>query len=98
MGLIRGILLDIDGTLVDSNDAHAHAWVDALAEQGKKVAFEKIRPLIGMGGDKLLPIVADLSEATRRERRLANGVERYSRRNICPTSSRHQVHTNCWAS
>ena len=27
-----GVLLDVDGTLVDSNDAHAHAWVKALAE------------------------------------------------------------------
>ena len=29
-----GVLLDVDGTLVDSNDAHAHAWVKALAEAG----------------------------------------------------------------
>jgi HAD superfamily hydrolase (TIGR01509 family) len=48
-------LLDIDGTLVDSNDAHARAWVDALAEAGFHVPFETVRPLIGMGGDKLLP-------------------------------------------
>ena len=49
----RGVLLDVDGTLVDSNDAHAHAWVEALAEHGIVVPFEKVRPLIGMGGDKL---------------------------------------------
>lgn len=51
----RGVLLDIDGTLVDSNDAHAHAWVEALKESGHNVAFAEVRPLIGMGGDKLLP-------------------------------------------
>lgn len=28
----RGVLLDIDGTLVDSNDAHASAWFEALKE------------------------------------------------------------------
>lgn len=57
---VHGILLDIDGTLVDSNDAHARAWVKALAESGRPVAFETVRPLIGMGGDKLLPKVSGL--------------------------------------
>ena len=52
---IRGVILDVDGTLVDSNDAHARSWVEAMAEFGYKVAFEKVRPLIGMGGDKVLP-------------------------------------------
>lgn len=60
MERLRGVLLDVDGTLVDSNDAHAHAWVRALEEQGITVAFEKVRPLIGKGGDKLLPEVAGI--------------------------------------
>lgn len=57
---VRGVLLDIDGTLVNSNDAHAHAWARALAEGGRAVPFETIRPLIGMGGDKLLPAACGL--------------------------------------
>jgi HAD superfamily hydrolase (TIGR01509 family) len=52
---IQGMLLDVDGTLVDSNDSHTHAWLDAMAEQGYHPDFEKVRPLIGMGGDKVLP-------------------------------------------
>jgi HAD superfamily hydrolase (TIGR01509 family) len=52
---IRGIIFDIDGTLVDSNDAHAHAWQQAMAQYGYEVPFADIRPLIGMGGDKVLP-------------------------------------------
>ena len=48
-------LLDVDGTLIDSNDAHALAWVDAFAAHGHEVAFAKVRDLIGKGGDKLLP-------------------------------------------
>lgn len=55
MTQIRGVILDVDGTLVDSNDAHANAWIEAMAEYGYKVSFEKVRPLIGMGGDKVLP-------------------------------------------
>jgi HAD superfamily hydrolase (TIGR01509 family) len=62
MKAIRGVILDVDGTLVDSNDAHANAWVEALAEHGRQVAFKKIRPLIGMGGDKLLPEAAGIEE------------------------------------
>jgi HAD superfamily hydrolase (TIGR01509 family) len=54
---IRGVLLDVDGTLVASNDAHAHAWVEALSEYSFFIPFELVRPLIGMGGDKLLPTV-----------------------------------------
>jgi len=52
---LEGVLLDVDGTLVDSNDAHARAWSDALAEFGRSVPTDVIRPLIGMGSDKLLP-------------------------------------------
>ncbi len=55
MTQIRGIIFDVDGTLVDSNDAQAHTWQQAMAEQGYDVSFDKIRPLIGMGGDKVLP-------------------------------------------
>ena len=53
MTQVRGIIFDVDGTLVDSNDAHAHAWVEAMEEQGYHVSFETVRPLIGMGGDKV---------------------------------------------
>jgi HAD superfamily hydrolase (TIGR01549 family) len=55
--MTRAVLFDIDGTLIDSNDAHARAWVAALAEAGYDVPFERIRPMIGMGGDRILPEV-----------------------------------------
>ena len=48
-------LLDIDGTLLDSNDAHAHAWVEALSEAGHAIPFTRVRPLIGMGADQFFP-------------------------------------------
>ncbi len=60
----RAVLFDIDGTLVDSNDAHAHAWVKAFAEAGVRVEFDRVRCAIGMGGDKLMPAVADIEEET----------------------------------
>jgi HAD superfamily hydrolase (TIGR01509 family) len=59
------VVLDVDGTLVDSNDAHARAWVDAFAEHGIIVPFAKVRRAIGMGGDKLLPHVAGLEHGSK---------------------------------
>ncbi len=55
------LIFDVDGTLVDSNDAHARAWVDALREAGIAAELAAIRRLIGMGGDKLLPQISGLS-------------------------------------
>jgi HAD superfamily hydrolase (TIGR01509 family) len=52
--MLEGVLLDIDGTLVLSNDAHARSWVEAFAGFGYEIKFEEVRPLIGMGGDKLI--------------------------------------------
>ena len=71
MKLIRGVLLDIDGTLVESNDAHAHAWVKALTENGRQASFETVRPLIGMGGDKLLPKVCGVDAESEEGKRIS---------------------------
>lgn len=67
----RGVLLDIDGTLVDSNDAHADAWVRALREHGYDVPFETIRPLIGMGGDNLLPTAVGLDKESEEGKKIS---------------------------
>jgi len=56
------VIFDVDGTLVDSNDAHARAWIDAFAEHGITVAYGSVRRAIGMGGDKLMPLVAGINE------------------------------------
>lgn len=67
--MLRGIIFDVDGTLIDSNDAHADSWVEIFSEAGYDVPFDVVRPLIGMGGDKLLPktigVEADSAEGRR---------------------------------
>ncbi|WP_437646845.1 HAD family hydrolase [Sorangium sp. So ce362] len=71
MASIRGVIFDVDGTLIDSNDAHARAWIDALEEFGHKVHFEEVRRLIGMGGDKLLPRVTGISSDSPEGKRIS---------------------------
>ena len=59
---LKAVLFDVDGTLVDSNDAHAAAWVKAFTEHGITVDPALVRRCIGMGGDKLMPEVSGLDE------------------------------------
>ena len=48
-------ILDIDGTLVDTNYQHALAWYHAFRQQEIVVPIWKIHRAIGMGGDQLIP-------------------------------------------
>jgi phosphoglycolate phosphatase-like HAD superfamily hydrolase len=60
----KAVLFDVDGTLVDSNDAHADAWVKAFSKHGVNVDWTKVRRCVGMGGDKLMPEVSGIDEAS----------------------------------
>jgi HAD superfamily hydrolase (TIGR01509 family) len=75
--LLRAALLDLDGTLVDSNYQHALAWYRALRGFGIVVPIWRLHRHIGMGGDQLVTAVLgeeierelgdDLRQATARE-------------------------------
>jgi len=56
---LKAVLFDVDGTLIDSNDFHVAAWVEALREVGQHIAADKIHAQIGKGGDNLLPALFD---------------------------------------
>jgi HAD superfamily hydrolase (TIGR01509 family) len=47
-------VLDIDGTLIDSNYQHALAWYRALRRVGETFPLWRLHRLIGMGGDQLV--------------------------------------------
>jgi HAD superfamily hydrolase (TIGR01509 family) len=47
-------VLDVDGTLVDSNYQHALAWYRALRSLGETFPVWRLHRLIGMGGDQLV--------------------------------------------
>ena len=56
--MIKAVIFDIEGTLVDSVDLHAKAWQEAFAHFGHEVAFADVRAQIGKGGG---PAYAGLS-------------------------------------
>jgi HAD superfamily hydrolase (TIGR01509 family) len=48
------VILDVDGTLVDTNYQHALAWYRAFRQHGVTLALWEIHRRIGMGGDQLV--------------------------------------------
>ena len=51
-------ILDVDGTLVDTNYHHAIAWYRAFRQHEKIVPVWRIHRHIGMGGDQLVAALA----------------------------------------
>ncbi|MFP5312827.1 MAG: HAD family hydrolase [Actinomycetes bacterium] len=65
-GIRRGVLFDVDGTLIDSSYIHTMAWWGAFRQYGHDVPMAAIHQLVGMGGarlvDNLLPSDRDHGE------------------------------------
>ena len=59
-------LLDVDGTLIDSNYQHALAWYRAFSQHGIVLPVCRIHRAVGMGGDQLVPAL--VGEETDQER------------------------------
>ena len=77
-GDVRGaVLLDLDGTLVDTNYHHGIAWYRAFRAHGIVLPLWRIHRHVGMGGDLLVPaLVGDPCEAEKGdELRQAHGEE-----------------------
>jgi len=82
---ITTVLVDIDGTLVDTNDVHAQAWAEAFADEGFKVAFEQVRPLMGMGSDQMLPRLVSVEKKSEQGERLGEAWLRIFRDKYLPS-------------
>lgn len=70
--MIRAVIFDVDGTLIDSVDLHAAAWVEALAQVGIEVPFAAMRHEIGKGGDQLLPMFVPKERLDREEETISS--------------------------
>ena len=57
--MIEAVIFDVDGTLINSVDQHARAWLWAFARHGHDIPLEDIRAQIGKGGDQLMPVFLD---------------------------------------
>ncbi len=79
------VLLDIDGTLVDSNVAHASAWSDAFARFGRRHATAEILPLVGKGGDKVLRELAALDHQSGEGQKISEARAEIFRTRYLPT-------------
>ena len=72
MQMIKAVLFDIDGTLIDSNELHVEAWRQVFSEAEHPVESDAIRGEIGKGGDNLVPALPpDLPPAE--QKALADG-------------------------
>jgi len=60
--VIKAVIFDVDGTLVDSNDLHIEAWREAFRSRGKEVAYEELHEQMGKGGDQLMPVFCSPEE------------------------------------
>jgi HAD superfamily hydrolase (TIGR01549 family) len=69
--MIRAVIFDVDGTLIDSVDLHARAWQETLQHFGKNVTFEEVRMQIGKGGDQLMPVFLSKEEMEEREKEIS---------------------------
>jgi len=63
--MIKAVIFDVDGTLIDSVDLHARAWQETLARHGHDLPFADVRHQIGKGGDQLLPVFLSEDEVER---------------------------------
>lgn len=59
---LRAVIFDVDGTLIDSNDQHALAWLKTFRRFGHETPFQRVRAQIGKGGDQLMPVFLDEAE------------------------------------
>jgi HAD superfamily hydrolase (TIGR01509 family) len=53
-GRARGVLFDVDGTLVDTNYLHVVAWWQAFRSQGRDVSMRDLHRTVGQGSDRFV--------------------------------------------
>ena len=60
--MIKAVIFDLDGKLVDSNELHVQSWDETFRHFGKKIPLEALRKQIGKGGDQYLPVFLNEEE------------------------------------
>lgn len=81
---IRAVILDVDGTLIQSNQAHARAFVRAGEQLGHPVEFAQVLRLIGMGSDKLIPRAFGVEKESEEGKRIDERKGEIFKRDLLP--------------
>ena len=63
--MVKAVLLDIDGTLMDTNYLHIEAWAWAFEEVGARPPRSRIHHEVGKGSDKMIPEFVEDGKAER---------------------------------
>ena len=72
--MVRVVVLDVDGTLMDTNYQHTEAWARALAEVGRPAPRAEVHRRIGKGSEILISEFVDDDEAAEKVDELHAGI------------------------
>lgn len=64
--MVKAVVLDVDGTLMDTNYLHVEAWARAMEAVGKRAVRSELHREIGKGSDKLIPEFVEGEDAIRK--------------------------------
>jgi HAD superfamily hydrolase (TIGR01509 family) len=82
--MIKAIIFDLDGTLVDSVDYHTEAWVKAFEKHGYDFSFDRLRQQIGKGGENIVGDLLPADEAEKYKSDIDGYRQKYYRDNFLP--------------
>ncbi len=80
--MIKAIIFDLDGTLVDSVDYHTEAWVKAFQEYGYDFPYDRLRQQIGKGSEYIIGELLSTEEAEKLESDIAGYRKQYYQENL----------------
>ncbi len=69
--MVKAVIFDVDGTLIDTNDLHVASWVETFRRFGHEVAQDAVRGQIGKGSDQLMPVFLSPELVERRGEEIA---------------------------
>lgn len=84
MKKVQGVILDLDGTLVDSNQGRTAAWVEAFSESGYSVTHDQVRAMIGLVPHEILTRAVGFGEDAETGRKIRDRFRRIFLRRYLP--------------
>jgi len=62
---VRGVLFDLDGTLLDTQRAHLESWAEAFESVGKPIPMNQLAPLFGRSNEQWIEVLLTPEERQR---------------------------------